>query len=362
MRKTSPATLLAKWLIPLWTTTALCLAAPFPYAPVVPGYTVSFPRDFGAHPDYRTEWWYVTGWLTTEAGKPLGFQVTFFRSPLNIDNGNPSAFAPRELIFAHAALSAADYGSLLHEQRAARAGFGLAGASATDTDIWLDDWRLTRSGGKYRATIGGRELAMQLDLVPSQPLLLQGDRGYSRKGPLAGQASYYYSEPQLAVSGVITRAGKQETVRGAAWLDHEWSTAYLADAAVGWDWTGINLDDGGALMLFLIRGKDGKPVWAGGTRRLPDGSVVTFNADAVSFTPLEHWRSPRTGTDYPVAMRVEAGDVRLDLIPLMKDQELDSRASTGAVYWEGAVEAKRAGKTVGHGYLELTGYFKPLQL
>ncbi len=197
-------------------------------------------------------------------------------------------------------------------------------------------------------------------MEPTQPLLLQGERGYSRKGPLAAQASYYYSQPGLKISGTLKRSSQQETVHGTAWLDHEWSSTLLADQAVGWDWLGLNLEDGGALMAFQIRDKAGRRSWGGGTLRGGDGRVQVLAPEEVNFMPLRRWRSPRTGTSYPVAMQLNAGDLTLELAPLMDDQELDSRASTGAVYWEGAVTALRRGKVVGRGYLELTGYFQRL--
>lgn len=331
------------------------------YPPVVPGHALRFPSDYGAHPDFRTEWWYVTGWLHTAAGTPLGFQVTFFRSRPPLDQSNPSRFAPKELLFAHAAISDPAIGRLQHEQRAARRGFGLAEAASGDTDVHIGAWFLRRDpGGIYRTTVEARDFTLELALEPTQPLLLQGERGYSQKGPLPAQASYYYSQPQLRVSGTLSRHGTREPVTGTAWFDHEWSSALLAEQAVGWDWIGINLDDGAALMAFQMRDKAGGKLWAGGTLRHADGSVVVLPASAVGFVPRRLWRSPRTGTEYPVSMRVRAGEFTLDLVPLMDDQELDSRASTGAIYWEGAVTARRGTQTVGHGYLELTGYFRRL--
>ncbi|MES2355478.1 MAG: carotenoid 1,2-hydratase [Pseudomonadota bacterium] len=351
------------------TALTLCLllshislkAAPPAYPMVIPGHALEFPRDFGAHPDYRTEWWYATGWLKTADGKPLGFQVTFFRSRVNIDANNPSTFAPKQLVFAHAALSDPARRRLLHDQRIARAAFDLAGTKENDTDAWIDDWHFQRTNEKYSAQIRSNEFALQLSFTPTQPLLLQGDQGFSQKGPKLEQASYYYSEPHLQVNGTVTRNGKQEPVTGTAWLDHEWSTAYLAEGAAGWDWTGINFDDGGALMAFQIRGKDGSIVWAAGTRRDRYGKLERYLPSAVRFEPLRYWVSPHTNTRYPVAMRVHAGAMTLDLEPLMDDQELDSQASTGAVYWEGAVTAAQDGAFVGRGYLELTGYFKALK-
>lgn len=344
---------------------AVCLAASAAapdYPAVVAGHILRFPHDHGAHPEFRTEWWYVTGRLTTAAGKTMGFQVTFFRSRPAIDQDNPSRFAPRQLLFAHAAIADPEHGRLLHDQRVARAGFGLADARSGDADVWIDDWRYSRDHAGYRTIIAAREFELHLDLKPTQAVMLQGESGFSRKGPSPEQASYYYSEPQLAVSGRLQYAGREEPVQGRAWMDHEWSTAYLDPAAAGWDWTGINLDDGGALMLFRIRAADGRTLWAGGTLREPSGAARTFAANDVLFEPLRHWRSARTGATYPVAMRVSAAGVAWELEPVMDDQELDSRASTGAVYWEGAVAARRGGRIAGLGYLELTGYFKPLRL
>jgi predicted secreted hydrolase len=178
------------------------LAAPPSFAPVVPGQALAFPHDYGAHPDFRTEWWYVTGWLKTSAGKPLGFQVTFFRSRTEHDPANPSAFAPHQLVIGHAALSDPERGHLVHDQRSARAGFGLAWAKPGDLDVKLDDWRMLRApDGSYRVTLHASEMRLELTLAPTQAPLLQGEGGYSRKGPQARHASYYYSLPQLRVSG-----------------------------------------------------------------------------------------------------------------------------------------------------------------
>jgi predicted secreted hydrolase len=301
-----------------------------------------FPRDHGAHPEYRTEWWYATGWLE-RGGAPLGFQVTFFRARPSWRTENPSAFAPRQILLAHAAIADPGIGRLRHDQRAARAAFGLAGAETARTGAWIDDWRIELQDGVYRTKIESRELRLDLEMAPPGAPVLQGNRGFSRKGPRPQEASYYYSRPHLSLRGAVDG----EPVRGSAWLDHEWSSQYLAPEASGWDWCGINLDGGESLMTFRIRAK------AGGVYYAPNG---------VSFTPLRTWRSPRTGVEYPVAMRVVSGGKEYELEPLMDDQELDSRATTGTIYWEGAVRAKRGGKEVGRGYLELTGYWRPMEL
>ena len=332
------------------------------YAQVTPGHALQFPRDQGSHPQFRTEWWYLTGWVKDERGRELGVQITFFRNRPGVAEDNPSRFAPRQLLFAHAALADAKAGTLLHDQRAARAGFGLAEAREGRTDVAIDDWSLRQTASGYSASIAAREFAYALDFKPTQPVLLQGERGLSRKGPRPAQASYYYSQPHLAVSGSVTLKGEKIAVSGEAWLDHEWSSEYLAKEAAGWDWVGLNLADGGALMAFRMRDKQGGTLWAGGSLRAAGGGVRVLSPGEVRFEPLRRWRSPRTQAEYPVALRVQAGDMNFELEPLMDDQEIDSRASTGTIYWEGAVRAKSGGKLLGLGYLELTGYWRPLRL
>ncbi len=192
--------------------------------------------------------------------------------------------------------------------------------------------------------------------------MLQGDKGVSRKGPEPSQASYYYSEPQLRVSGFVTRNGKSAAVSGTAWLDHEWSSSYLHPDAVGWDWVGANLDNGDALVAFRIRDRNGAVIWSHAGLREASGKITQFPPDQVRFTTLRNWRSPRTEATYPVATQIQTGPLTWQLSPLQDDQELDSQQSTGAIYWEGAVRLTRNGKPAGRGYLELTGYVKPLKL
>jgi predicted secreted hydrolase len=320
------------------------------YPRVVARRALAFPRDHGAHPEYRNEWWYVTGWL--DGGH--GFQVTFFRNRPAIAEQLASRFAPKQLLFAHAAIADPAVGRLVHDQRAAREGFDVARAGTGDTDVKIGDWTLVRSGDRYVTRIAARDFDLALEFQPTQPVLLQGDSGFSRKGPKPEQSSYYYSRPQLAVSGSVSR----KAVKGTAWLDHEWSSEPLAPEAAGWDWVGLNGDDGSALMAFRIRGKDGRTVWAGGSERSADGKLTVFRPEDVRFEPIRTWKSPRTGVSYPVSMKVAAGTRELTLSPLMDDQEIDARSSTTTIYWEGAVKAAGFGK----GYLELTGYWQPLKL
>lgn len=332
------------------------------FAPVVPGYILRFPFDEGSHPEFRTEWWYITGWLNADSGGPLGFQITFFRKQLALKGENPSTFTPHHIMIAHAALSEPVRGRLQHDERIARAALNLAGARPGQLDVRVDDWWLTQQDDAYVTSIPARDFRIDVTFGAPQPPLLQGTRGLSRKGPDPGSASYYYSVPQLRVAGTLTRMGKAAPVVGTAWLDHEWSSSYMAPEAVGWDWIGINLADGGALMAFRMRDRQGGSFWAGGAYRSPDGRTRSFDPAEIAFAPRRQWRSPRTGTRYPVSWTVRAGASQLELEPLMDDQENDTRLSTGTIYWEGAVHALQNGRPVGQGYLELTGYWKPMQL
>ena len=346
----------------------LARSAQFEYAQVTPGVALQFPRDHGAHPDHRIEWWYATGWLDRieqRNAPPCGFQVTFFRVRTPLPAG-ASRFTATHLLFAHVAVSDARVGHILHEERAARAGFGLAEASVTDTDVLIRNWRLRREpSGNYQAACHAREFALRLNLQPGQPVLLQGRDGFSQKGPAIDNASYYYSLPQLQVSGELTVRGKREIVRGTAWLDHEWSSALMPPGASGWDWLGLNLDDGGALMAFQLRAQDlsAPAVWSSAKWRQAD-SVLQPARSAIAFAPTRHWISPQGGR-YPVETRITVGSRTLHLRPLFDAQELHAQ-TMGNTYWEGAVTAYdgagATAKRVGRGYWELTGYGKPLRM
>ncbi len=249
-----------------------------------------------------------------------------------------------------------------HAQRSARTGFDLAYAREGGLDVKLDDWSIRQvSPGRYVTTVRGEDFEFKLTLASTQPPLLQGERGFSRKGPDPRAASYYYSLPQLDVTGEIKVDGGTRKVTGRAWFDHEWSSDYVDASALGWDWLGVNLHGGGALMAFRMRDRQGGERWASATFR-PSGPearrIQTFGPEAVAWTPLKSWRSPRTGVTYPVQWRVQVGDRRYRVEPLLLDAELDSRPTTGILYWEGPIRLidEATGKEAGRGYLELTGY------
>ncbi len=363
-------------------------------APVLNPRVLQFPRDRGSHPDFSIEWWYVTGRLVsgvdaepgasavpttgTASGsgsgrREFGFQLTFFRSRVAATQTMRSRFAAKQLIFAHAAVTDVAGKRLMHDQRIAREGFGVAQASEHDTAVTLRDWSLTREATQYRAMAAGDGFRFDLSLQETQPLLLQGDRGLSRKGPDATQASYYYSLPQLQVAGSLVLASHPMPVQGTAWLDHEWSQAMLHPQAVGWDWIGMNLRDGSALTAFRLRDGSGNSLWTGGSYRHPSMGAAphVFSHGDLQFQAIRSWTSPLTQARYPVEWTVRIKPTGTDSPPsefytikaVIDNQELDSRASTGAVYWEGlSALFDSSGDLVGHGYLEMTGYAGALRL
>lgn len=329
------------------------------YPTVVPGYTIALPRDEGSHPLFRTEWWYLTGWLDAGDGKSFGFQVTFFRHRPGADEANPSRFAAKQLLFAHASLSDPANGKLLRAEKVARAGFELAEAREGVLDVHIDQWRLRRqdAAAAIEADIASEEFSFALQFASVQAPLLHGREGFSQKTPDPGSVSYYYSLPQLQASGRIVANGKSYDVRGVAWLDHEWFGDIFDDDSQGWDWTGVNLDDGSAIMALQMRNARGEKHWAAATVRDRNGVVSTLAPADVEWQSVRHWRSPRTGIRYPVEVRVRLGERTIHLRPLLDDQENDARGSTGTIYWEGAMRAfDSAGRQIGKGYLEMTGY------
>jgi predicted secreted hydrolase len=319
-----------------------------------------FPRDHGAHPETRTEWWYATGWLGPFDAPTHGFQVTFFRSRTDLPVAEPAGrFAPRQLLFAHAALTDLGARRHRHADRIVRwsgdPADPLAAASLADGDVRIGHWRLHHDGSAWHARIADSDLPLQLTMRRTQPLLLQGDAGFSRKGPEERQASHYVSEPQLATTSPLGE--------GRAWLDHEWSDEILHPDAVGWDWVGFNLRDGTALTAFQLRRADGSALWAGGSWRPPGGTVQAFAPEDLRMTPGRTWTSGSTGARYPLEWTLQTPAGRFAVRPLLDAQELDGRGSTGTVYWEGLSELLDAGGTrVGLGYLELTGYAARLRM
>lgn len=353
---------------PFWSLQAQALAAQ----------RLQFPRDLGSHPDFSIEWWYLTGHLQALAGaREFGFQLTFFRSRVAATQGMKSNFAVKQLLFAHAAVTDVTGKKLLHDQRIARAGFEVAQASQSDTAINLRDWSLIRSATQYRAVALGSSFRFDLAIKETQALLLQGDQGWSRKGPDQQQASFYYSLPQLKVSGRLALEDAALPVQGTAWLDHEWSQTLLHPQTVGWDWIGMNLLDGSALTAFQLRDQAGNAQWAGGSFRSPTIGAGTrnFGPDELCFEPVRRWASPLTQARYPVEWLVHVKPSNTGFTKggalhscyrvkaIIDPQELDSRRSVGAVYWEGLSELfDPQGKLLGRGYLEMTGYAGALHL
>jgi predicted secreted hydrolase len=324
-----------------------------------------FPEDHGPHPEFRNEWWYWTGNLAAPDGRPFGFELTLFRTALAPDQDphRSSAWAPRDVYMAHFTVSDIAGSRFYAFERTSRGALDLAGAKALPLRLWVLDWSAVGAGDgstPFPLHLHAREGDIEIDLSLEQgkPIVLQGDRGHSKKGPEPDTASYYYSLTRMPTTGSITVGGRRFEVRGESWMDREWSTSALSPDQVGWDWFALRLDDGRELMLFHLRRRDGKKdAWTSGTIIDPDGTPRRLGVDDVTVQPVGVWTSPHSHAAYPSAFRltIPAAALELGVFPLLADQELDLTFR----YWEGAVrvEGKSAGKSIqGLGYLELTGY------
>lgn len=324
---------------------------------------LSFPEDFGAHEEYRTEWWYYTGNLKTSEDRHFGFQLTIFRLglvPPAVSLPTDSNWYSHSVYFAHFALSDVSSGRFYAFDRYARPGPGLAGAESEPFDVWIEDWGVTEQTPRvYHLHAAQEDVRIDLNLTDEMGIVLHGENGNSRKGQSATNASYYYSQPRLSANGVIQVDGSQYTVSGLAWHDHEFSSSVLDEDQIGWDWFSLQFEDGAALMLFQLRERDGQiSSSSSGTFIAGNGSSQTLPKNGFKINVLEEWYSSHTQAAYPGAWTIELNDPSclLEIYPWMTDQELNLSTVT---YWEGAVRfgGQCQGIPVsGNGYVELTGY------
>lgn len=343
-------------------------AAQGTFARVVGPVPLDFPKDHGPHPNYQTEWWYYTGNLEGPQGERFGFQLTFFRRALSgpdIRADRDSAWATDQVYLAHFALTDGRGDKFYAFERLERGAAGLAGAAGEGgLRVWLHDWRVEQTGkDTYRLFAADDQVQLALDLTDLKGPVLQGDRGYSRKGPQDGNASIYFSQTRMEAVGTVTLQGKPVTVRGQSWMDHEYSTSALSAGQVGWDWFSMQLDDGSELMVYTIRRDDGRlDPFSKGSIISPDGDVRVLSAADFHITVEKKWTSPRSGGTYPAAWSVSipSEELSLEIRPIVADQELN----LSFIYWEGAVDiaGMRGGQPVtGRGYVELTGYAQSLE-
>jgi predicted secreted hydrolase len=335
------------------------------FAQVLEPREFEFPRDHGPHPEYRQEWWYVTGNLDATTGERFGFELTFFRFALApesqvVHTSGESAWRAGQVYMAHFAITDVAHEQFRFEQKLSRGAVGLAGAQDPPLNVWIDDWWLRatvpeESRWSLHAVESGYELT--LDAQELQPPVLNGERGFSRKSGDPGSASYYYSIPRVSVRGRLVRDGKPLEVEGLAWVDREWGSGSLGREEQGWDWFALQLRDGSSLMFYSLRGRDGRrDPHSAGTWIAANGQSQPLTGEQVQIDVLDYWRNPR-GERYPARwhLRVPTHGVDLDVRPILANQELTASAR----YWEGAVDVSgtRDGQqTQGRGYVELVGY------
>ena len=355
---------------------ALLVALPAPGAAfdeALPGYEYQFPRDHFAHPDFAAEWWYYTGNLSTTQGRPFGFELTFFRVAVEGVEVRQTNWDPDQVYLAHFVIADIQSGRLHRFERVNRDGPGLAGASETDAAIWNGNWSARFGAGDPLRPVQhlhaqGEATQLDLELRPAKPVVVHGEDGISRKSAGEGRASHYTSFTRLATSGRITVEGEEFEVAGLAWMDHEFFSSGLSSDLVGWDWMSVQLDDGSDLMIYSLRTAEGSQgAFSGGTFVGADGRQIRLESKDFRLRPGRTWRSHETGAEYPVEWRVEVPSIglTLEVEPLLDSQEIVSEFNLTPVYWEGAVTYRgmRDGSRVGgKGYLEMTGYDKPVTL
>ena len=328
----------------------------------VPGYEFAFPRDHGAHPEYRTEWWYYTGHLRTESGRRYGFEVTFFRVGVDARaEARATAWDLKAVMPAHFAITDVQAKDFRYYEKLNRASAFTAEAAVGRLDVFNESWRATTNpDGSWRLVAKEGQDALELTLRARKPPAVHGENGVSVKAPVAGYASHYYSMTRLEAAGVIN--GQRAT--GQAWMDHEFGSSALRENQQGWDWFSVQLDNDAELMLYIIRRRDGTPdVTSSGSLITSDGRVIHIRREQMRVTPLARWTSPKSGATYPVAWRLDvpAFQISVTLRPVMHEQELVTRGSTNVTYWEGAcdVTGTFGGVAVrGEAYVEMTGYDK----
>ena len=330
-----------------------------------PTYELSFPRDHAAHPDYRIEWWYYTGNLSTREGRRFGYQLTFFRVGVDPNPVNPSQWTVRDLHMAHLAITDIDGGVHRVAERLNRTGVGWAGASTDRLDVWNENWRVTASDRTHRLqamdTNQSGRLLLDLRLDSDMEPVLHGDQGFSQKGEDIGNASHYYSFTRLTTQGRLEVDGEAFDVTGISWMDHEFGSSFLEADQAGWDWFSIQLNDGTDLMVYTLRDLDGRAdIRSSGTVITSEG-ITHLKSDDVRLSPRRRWISSVSGAAYPVDWHIDIPSLglKLEVSAAIDAQELVTAQSTGVTYWEGAVDATGTHDGVsvsGEGYLEMTGY------
>jgi predicted secreted hydrolase len=342
---------------------ALAAASAVEYRQALPGYRYEFPRDHFEHRDFRTEWWYYTGNLRSADGKRFGFELVFFRQGQNGGAAARSSWRVENLYLAHLALTDIDGKRFFPHQRLNRGGPGIAGASFAERRVWNGNWSARWTGDRQELTATAEEFRLRLAVDPAKPPVIHGVNGVSQKAEGAGKASHYVSFTRLNATGEIELDGARIAVTGSAWMDHEWFTHQLSESQVGWDWFSAQLDGGRELMVFQLRTRAGGiDPHSSGTYVDERGIARRLSFGEFSLEPERYWVSPKTKARYPVEWRLRAPSLGVDLKceAALDSQELAPHDGSGPNYWEGAV--RYSGSSDGVGYLEMTGYDKPIQL
>ena len=347
---------------------SLCQPAAAQYRSALPGYRYEFPRDDFSHPDYQTEWWYYTGNVTAANGQRFGFELTFFRQAVSRDPQKKTAWDIQDLYLAHLALSDLNAREFFHAERLNRSGPGIAGIDEKSQRIWNGNWSIQWQGDNQKLQAADNGFSLELSLNPEKGPVIHGENGVSQKAAGPGRASHYISFTRLATDGSIQLKGNSFKVSGLAWMDHEFFTQQLEANQIGWDWLGLQLDDKTELMLYQIRRKDGSiDPFSSGTYVDAQGRSVHLREQEFTLQRLDgSWQSPVTRAIYPIHLKISVPrlGIELEVTTPLNSQEVSGSSKFAPSYWEGAIQlsgTRNAASLRGVGYLEMTGYDRPIE-
>jgi predicted secreted hydrolase len=339
------------------------------YRTALPGYRYEFPHDHFNHPDFQTEWWYYTGNLKSADGRRFGFELTFFRQAVSRDPTKAATWDVHDFYLAHLALSDLDDGEFYQAERTNRSGPGIAAVNESLGRIWNGNWQIQWHGTDQELKAIDERFQLHLTLHSEKPPVIHGENGVSQKADGLGHASHYISLTRIATYGAIDLGNKKMAVSGTSWMDHEFFTHQLEPEQIGWDWLSLQPDDHTEVMIFHIRRQDGSiDPHSAGTYIDAQGKTTHLRSSDFSLEPVgEKWTSPRTGAAYPIhwSIAIPKLGMALDAKTPLVSQELTGKTKLAPNYWEGAVViagTRNALPLGGVGYLEMTGYDRPVQL
>ncbi|MEM7343514.1 MAG: lipocalin-like domain-containing protein [Chloroflexota bacterium] len=313
---------------------------------------ITFPKDFGAHPAYKTESWAYYGQLVDEQGNRYGLQFSIFRFGLTPGiTQRASEWSTNQIYVASFSLTQVSDQTFTQAERFSRGNNRLAGVETNPYRVWLEDWSVSEIGpDTFQINIRTPTISLDVQMTPTKPAILP-----TAQSLLNPEEGYAYTLSSNSTTGTITVGGEPISVTGHLWHHHRWGKLEnLTQEELGWDWFSLSLDNNQELTYFATRRQDGTPNPDSIEIILIDekGVPKRLSPAAISLTSSSQWESLRTQAQYPTSWTLDIPDegLKLSITPTLVDQELDGLAPR----WVGLVTVE--GTSTGHGYIELTGY------